>query len=968
MAMNTGRNVGRVSIRVVPDTTRFRPDLKRKLEQIERTTAMSVRVDRANVDRTKFRESLRRQLAEFNDLDIDTKVSVTVDKARIRRGSLRKSIQEQFDAMKDIRVFIRPQVSDVDSERFKREIKRLVDNAKDTVNIGVNAQTAGATAQMRLATRPRFVEIFVSINKASLAKAVGTLAALSGARLTWKWIDDLVDKMRNLDKTLPTLLNWTSGITALIAALAGSVSGLVGIGQGLFSITPALLVLPGLFLNAVGSLTVLIVALKNSRTELAALGDDMNELGGIINTGFWDKARAPIVDLVKGLMPQLRNAFTELSAGVGEFTASLANAFGAELGGGRLEGIFKGIADGWRVLGTGAPGFAGAIVSLSEIAATYTPRLAAWFVRQANTFDAFLTSIATDGRLETWMQGAIASMYDLWSATTGFAGILEGIWTAADQAGSGGLKGFAEMLNDWESIVKSSKFQTGLAAVFRGSYVAMDAFGGAIESLGDLIGAMPDQFERFIGSVGGFLGGIFDEAFKALNNVNVAIGLDGFSAGLTAALQGITPALQPIAEVFGSFLGLLGDLAANLLPTAVGAIADLMPAVQGIIDGVEPVLKPLGDAVSSISSTLGPAVAGFVEAVTPAFQDALLGLGDAFVELTPHLAGLVDSVGPALATAIENLVPLLGPLTERLGGLVDVAAGLVDLSTLANQGLKVLFTGDFAGFGEFLQGLKNGGGFFAQFLPDAHLIGWEWVERLAAAIILQIANRLGDIAAAFASWASPAFAAGYAAVSQILAGFNAAFPGVMGWLGQLVYSFQLAVAGAGTWLLSAGISVMGGLRQGLVTGFVNVYGFLTGLPGQLAGALGNVGSILWSAGSAIMGGLRRGIEAGFEAVKSFVGGIAGWIAANKGPLSYDRRLLVPAGRSIMQGFNAGLLSGYEDVQGSIRGITSTIAGEFANSDGGRAGGANVNVTMPLLPGETPQEQRDNVIKEFKWAF
>src|SRR5690606_924708 len=129
----------------------------------------------------------------------------------------------------------------------------------------------------------------------------------------------------------------------------------------------------------------LIVALRNGGTELAELKDDMSELGDIINDAFWGKARQPILDLVNGLMPQLRNSFRELSTGIGEFAGALAEAFGDELGDGGLEAIFAGIAEGWRILATGAPAFAGAMTSLSQVAAKYTPRLATWFVRQANT-------------------------------------------------------------------------------------------------------------------------------------------------------------------------------------------------------------------------------------------------------------------------------------------------------------------------------------------------------------------------------------------------------------------------------------------------------------------------------------------------------------------------------------------------------------------------------------------------------
>jgi phage-related protein len=613
VTFNAGRTAGRVSIRVVPDTTRFRRELKKSLDLIEKSTRVSVTVDKVKIDRAKLLTDIRRELGD--------------------------GVQIRADARVDVEALIG------NREEFEREVKRMVRSAsRNKVSIGVAATTAAASAQLRHVTRPRWVEIFVRINKKSLAGVATTLAALSGARLTFKWVDDLIQQMKELDRNLPKFLGWTTGITSLTAGLFAATSGLVGVGQGLVSILPAFLVLPGLFLNAAGSVTALIVALKNSGTELAVLKGDMNELGDIINETFWGRARQPIIDLVQRLMPQLRTAFRDLSSGIGDFTAAMADSFGRELSNGRLASIFNGIAEGWRVLATGADGFAGALVSLSNIAAQYTPRLAGWFVRQANTFDRWLKAISEDGRLGSWMETAIDSMYDLWDATRGVAGVFSGLWRAADSAGSQGLDGFAKLMLRWEQVVNSVDFQRGLTAIFRGSSVAMEAFGDAIQAVGRLFSGLDDEFERFIGSAGSFFAGIIETAFDALaNSPEFARGLDGLSLGLDLGLDKIAPALQPIADTFGNFLGLVGDLAKTILPSAAGAFADLMPAVDSLIGAVEDILPDLASAVTDISEELAPVIKDFIDKVGPAFGDALVSIAEILVSLAPLLS---DVLGP----------------------------------------------------------------------------------------------------------------------------------------------------------------------------------------------------------------------------------------------------------------------------------------------------------------------------------
>ena len=94
------------------------------------------------------------------------------------------------------------------------------------------------------------------------------------------------------------------------------------------------------------------------------------------------------------------------------------------------------------------------------------------------------------------------------------------------------------------------------------------------------------------------------------------------------------------------------------------------------------------------------------------------------------------------------------------------------------------------------------------------------------------------------------------------------------------------------------------------------------IPNSISGAVGRPSDTLYGAGSAIMGGLKAGLLSRWGEVMSFVSGIAGWIAANKGPLSYDRTLLRPAGSAIMDGFNKSLVEGFRDTMGIVHDMTT----------------------------------------------
>ena len=119
------------------------------------------------------------------------------------------------------------------------------------------------------------------------------------------------------------------------------------------------------------------------------------------------------------------------------------------------------------------------------------------------------------------------------------------------------------------------------------------------------------------------------------------------------------------------------------------------------------------------------------------------------------------------------------------------------------------------------------------------------------------------------------------------------------------------------------------LKQAVSNGIEGVLGFMRSLPGNILSAIGNVGQLLWNAGSSIISGFLSGLKQKFEDVKNFVGGIGDWIAQHKGPLPYDRRLLVKNGKAIMESLDTGLRGGFEPVMGYV----SSMAGQLVDAFG-----------------------------------
>ena len=122
--------------------------------------------------------------------------------------------------------------------------------------------------------------------------------------------------------------------------------------------------------------------------------------------------------------------------------------------------------------------------------------------------------------------------------------------------------------------------------------------------------------------------------------------------------------------------------------------------------------------------------------------------------------------------------------------------------------------------------------------------------------------------------------------------------------------------------LSKGGQIIGSFVNGIISGknpvdvFKNFIKNITGLFGL---------NTLYEQGSAIISGFFNGLKDKFEDVKSWVGGIGKWISDHKGPISYDRRLLIPHGGSIMEGLDEGLQDKFKKVQANVSSMANKLA-------------------------------------------
>ncbi|WP_340852431.1 tape measure protein [Ligilactobacillus salivarius] len=283
-----------------------------------------------------------------------------------------------------------------------------------------------------------------------------------------------------------------------------------------------------------------------------------------------------------------------------------------------------------------------------------------------------------------------------------------------------------------------------------------------------------------------------------------------------------------------------------------------------------------------------PAIDGIVQAwnsLVSAFQQAWATLQPVFQQL----GSAISNAFSALAPIIQQILPILGLVGQIIGGilvgslivLIGVISGVIQM---VSSVLQIIIPLVQTGISLII--------FTIGMLVSGVIGAWNGIMQITSSIWNGIVQFIQGI------W-------------NIIKGIFDIFGGILNGDTSQIWNGIREVA-IGAWqLITAPIKAVWGVIKGL---FNAGAGFIKGA----------VNFSLSSHGQAIMNSFLNGLKAAWGAVKNFVGGIASWIKKHKGPISYDRKLLVPAGKAIMTGLNSGLNSTFGTVQDTVESIAGAI--------------------------------------------
>lgn len=394
---------------------------------------------------------------------------------------------------------------------------------------------------------------------------------------------------------------------------------------------------------------------------------------------------------------------------------------------------------------------------------------------------------------------------------------------------------------------------------------------------------------------------------------------------LADAIPGASGKLQEAMLKNGAYTGNFRDAMADGQITADEFNQALMDL------GMTDVAKQAATSTSTIEGAMGNLEA----AVTG-------GLTDAFNLFKPAVTGGIN----AAATAVTNLAQNGTQGLQTFFAQVKDTGAFAALQTAAQSaggGLQSLWTGIMAVVNAMTGGQPAGtsfGNMLNAVASAAQTVGgWlktagNWISQNLDLVTPLVAAVGGAVAVVTAVTTAMQLAA---AAQALLNAVMAANPIMLvitliaALVAGLTYFFACTNTGKAVWssftgFLSGCVQGIIGFFSGLGSTIVNIFnsaangarnawngvvGWFRGLPGSIAGFFGNAGSILYNAGASIISGFLNGLKSMWSNVTGWISGIGDWIKAHKGPISYDRRLLIPAGQAIMTGFAQGLNTGFD---------------------------------------------------------
>lgn len=388
-----------------------------------------------------------------------------------------------------------------------------------------------------------------------------------------------------------------------------------------------------------------------------------------------------------------------------------------------------------------------------------------------------------------------------------------------------------------------------------------------------------------------------------------------FTTWLSGAWQSLVGVATTVWNVIGNAINAVVNF---IKPYWQGLVTFFTGIWTSVVAGVTPIWQGLVNVFSSIIN----AIVAVWQALAPI--------------IVPIVAGVVAIIGATLITIVtvfQTVWNMLVPIVQVVWQLIStvVSTAITMLGTVIQTGLAIIVA-------------------IWNVVWNTFSIVVSTVWNVITTIISTVLNIIAGI------------------IQAITSAIQGDWSGAWNAIQNVVSTVLNAISSIVSSVLSGIVGIFSGIMNGLKSIVSAVWNGIKSLFSEGVNFIKSVVHIdLGAAGRAIMNSLWNGMKSIWNGIKNWVSGIADWIKEHKGPISYDRKLLIPAGQAIMNGLNNGLINGFGEVQSNVSDMANqiqqaiTTPGFDIGASIGNLSSINSNYTGSLAIQDSQLQMQNNAL-------
>lgn len=403
-------------------------------------------------------------------------------------------------------------------------------------------------------------------------------------------------------------------------------------------------------------------------------------------------------------------------------------------------------------------------------------------------------------------------------------------------------------------------------------------------------------------------------------------------------VEGIVDAWQHVKEILVPILNVILSVFEGTWTAIVGVLKGAWSVISGVVEGIIKVFQGIIDIIVGVFSgdwkRAWEGIGKIFEGVWDAIWGTLKGVWYAIVGIfegwwhiladiieqgwhvvTEAFQAVWDVILGALETVWDAIVKLFVELPwEILKGLWESVTGIFTWAYDVGAAVIDYFT---TGSTSKMEAVAGVGKEMAKKHADGLLSGMSYTDDATQQVINGILRLMGI------EPQQSAYGAGREISKHLSSGMTAeqqrAFDTARGIIQEIINILN----GSHDRYDKAGRDIASSLNGGLAGGAKDVQGTVTGIATTI---LSGFNVSLHSAGVAVMNSFISGVESKKGFLTTILQAITATVAANKGPIEKDRKLLTPAGVAVMQGFIRGIQSQRSALRSTLYDVTGDLSG------------------------------------------